>query len=150
MGSTAKVSVKASGDELTYAWYIKNEGASKYTKSSKKTSTYSVKMSETTKNRLVYCIVKDKYGNEVKSKSVVLREKVSIIKQPSSVSVATGEKSTVKVSASGDGLTYAWYIKNANSSKYSKSSTTTATYSVKMSTSNDGRQVYCVVTDKYG
>ena len=150
MGSTAKVSVKASGDELTYAWYIKNEGASKYTKSSKKTSTYSVKMSETTKNRLVYCIVKDKYGNEVKSKSVVLREKVSIIKQPSSVSVATGEKATVKVSASGDGLTYAWYIKNANSSKYSKSSTTTATYSVKMSTSNDGRQVYCVVTDKYG
>lgn len=150
MGSTAKVSVKASGDELTYAWYIKNEGASKYTKSSKKTSTYSVKMSETTKNRLVYCIVKDKYGNEVKSKSVVLREKASIIKQPSSVSVAKGEKATVKLIASGDGLTYAWYIKNANSSKYSKSSTTTATYSVKMSTSNDGRQVYCVVTDKYG
>ena len=150
MGTTAKVSVKASGDELTYAWYIKNEGASKYTKSSKKTSTYSVKMSETTKNRLVYCIVKDKYGNEVKSKSVVLREKVSIIKQPSSVSVAKGEKATVKVISSGDGLTYTWYIKNANSSKYSKSSTTIATYSVKMSTSNDGRQVYCVVTDKYG
>ena len=75
---------------------------------------------------------------------------LKITSQPKSVTVAEGEKAKVTVSAQGDSLTYQWYIANAGSTKFSKSSTTTATYSVEMNESRDGRQVYCVVTDKYG
>lgn len=74
-GSTAKLSVKAAGDGLTYAWYVKNKGASKFTKVSTTASTYSVKMSSTIKDRQVYCVVKDKYGKTVKSSTVTLKMK---------------------------------------------------------------------------
>lgn len=149
-GKTVKVSVEASGDELTYQWYIKNAGGSKYSKSSITSATYSAKMSDKVHDRRVYCVVTDKYGKTVQSKTVLLRLAATITTQPKDVTVAEGEIAKVKVKAVGDELTYQWYIKNAGSSKFSKSSVTSATYSCKMSDKADGRQVYCVVTDKYG
>ena len=149
-GKTVKVSVEASGDELTYQWYIKNAGGSKYSKSSITSATYSAKMSDKVHGRRVYCVVTDKYGKTVQSKTVLLRLAATITTQPKDVTVAEGEIAKVKVKAVGDELTYQWYIKNAGSSKFSKSSVTSATYSCKMSDKADGRQVYCVVTDKYG
>ena len=149
-GKTVKVSVEASGDELTYQWYIKNAGGSKYSKSSITSATYSAKMSDKVHGRRVYCVVTDKYGKTVQTKTVLLRLAATITTQPKDVTVAEGEIAKVKVKAVGDELTYQWYIKNAGSSKFSKSSVTSATYSCKMSEKADGRQVYCVVTDKYG
>ncbi len=148
----AKVSVKvtALGDGLTYAWYIKNDGKSSYSKSSVTSATYSATMSSKVKGRKVYCIVTDKYGKKVQSKTFVLRESVSIVTQPKTVTVAKNKTAKVTVKASGDGLKYTWYIKNAGSSKYSKSSVTKSAYSVKMTSKVKNRLVYCVVTDKYG
>jgi len=148
----AKVSVKitAKGDGLKYAWYIKNEGGSKYSKSSVTSATYSTTMSSKVKGRRIYCIVTDKYGKTVQSKTFILRESVSITIQPKTVTVAKNKTAKVTVKASGDGLKYTWYIKNAGSFKYSKSSITKATYSVKMSSKVNGRRLYCIVTDKYG
>ena len=74
----------------------------------------------------------------------------AITTQSKNVSVANGETAKVTVGATGDGLKYTWYIKNAGGSKFSKSSITSATYSVAMSDKADGRQVYCVITDQYG
>jgi hypothetical protein len=73
--ATAKVTVKAAGDGLKYTWYYKNAGAKKFTKATTKTATYSAKMTNTVKNRQVYCVVKDKYGNTVTSKTVTLKMK---------------------------------------------------------------------------
>ena len=65
--------------------------------------------------------------------------------------VANGKTATVKVAASGSGLTYKWYFKNKGDSKFSyTSSFKGSSYSVSMNASRHGRQVYCVVTDKYG
>ena len=107
-------------------------------------------MSSTTKNRMVYCVVKDKYGNTITSSKVTLREAASITTQPKTVTVKKNATAKVTVKASGDGLTYTWYIKNAGSSKYSKSSITSSSYSAKMTSSVKNRKVYCVVKDKYG
>ena len=148
--ATAKVTVKAAGDGLTYTWYYKNSGASKFTKASATTATYSAKITATTKNRQVYCVVKDKYGKSVTSNTVYLREAASITTQPKTVTVAKNKTAKVTVKASGDGLTYTWYYKNAGASKFTKASTKTASYSVKMTATTKGRVVYCVVKDKYG
>lgn len=150
LGSKAKVSVKAVGDGLKYQWYIKNVGSSKYSKSSVTTATYSATMSSSTRDRLVYCIVTDQYGNSIKTKTVRLRMAASITKQPVSKTVAEGSKASVKISALGDGLTYTWYYKEPDGGSFRKASSTTASYSVTMTEARDGRQVYCVVTDKYG
>ena len=149
-GATAKIVVKASGNGLKYQWYIKNAGGTKYSKSSVTSSTYSCKVTDASKDRLIYCVVTDAYGNQVKSKTVILREAASITQQPQSASAAEGATVKVNVKAAGDGLKYQWYIKNASGSKFSKSSVTGSTYSCKMSDASNGRQVYCVVTDAYG
>ena len=149
-GATAKLTVKAKGDGLKYTWYIKNAGKTKYSKSSVTKSTYSATMSDKVHGRYVYCVVTDKYGKTDKSKTVVLRQQATIVTQPKTTSAALGETAKLTVKAKGDGLTYQWYIKNAGGSKYSKSSITKSTYSVKMSDSVNGRYVYCIVTDKYG
>ena len=150
VGKSAKVTVKASGDGLTYQWYVKNAGSDEYVKSSITTASYSVKMSDKVKGRRVYCVITDKYGYSVQSKTFMLRESVSILTQPKAAKVAIGKTAKVTVKASGDGLTYTWYFKNAGKTKFSKSSVKSATYSTKMSKSVNGRQVYCVITDKYG
>ena len=150
-GATAKVTVKAQGDGLTYQWYIKNAGSSKYSKSSVTSATYSAKMSSTTKDRYAYCVITDAYGNSVQTKTVRLRMAASITTQPKNVEVAEGKTAKVTVKAAGDGLTYKWYYKNPGATKFSLTKSFTGNYySVKMDESRDGRQVYCVVTDKYG
>ena len=76
---------------------------------------------------------------------------VTILRQPVSVTVAEGETAAVSLEAQGDGLTYAWYFKNAGSSEFAlAASFTGAEYSIEMSEARDGRMVYCVVTDRYG
>ena len=150
MGAAATVRVTALGDGLTYTWYFRNDGKTAYSRSSVKTATYSATMSDKVKGRRVYCIVKDKYGKKVQSKTFLLRESVSIVTQPKTVSVKKNATAKVSVKASGDGLKYTWYVKDAGAKKYTKSSITKSTYSVKMSTKVKNRLVYCVVKDKYG
>ena len=151
-GTTAKTTVKASGDGLKYQWYIKNPGKEKFGKSSVTSATYSCKMSETTDGRKAYCVITDKYGTSVKTETVTfyMGNPITITTQPKSASAENGEVVKVKVKATGDGLKYQWYIKNPGKDKFGKSSVTSATYSCKMSASTDGREVYCVITDKYG
>ena len=149
-GSTVKTTLKAEGDGLTYQWYIRNADQSKYSKSSVTSATYSCKMSSTTKDRRAYCVITDQYGNSVKSNTVVMRMAATITTQPKSAAAYEGSTAKVTVKATGDGLKYQWYVKNAGKDSFSKSSITKATYSVEMSDKADGRKVYCVVTDKYG
>ena len=150
MSKTAKVAIKAEGDGLTYQWYFKNANGTKYSKSSITSATYTVKMSDKVKGRRVYCVVTDKYGNSVQTKTFILRESVSIVTAPKNAKVAIGKTAKVTVKASGDGLKYVWYVKNAGDSKYTKSKVTSSTYSVKMSKAVNGRRLICYVYDKYG
>ena len=149
-GAAAKVTVKAAGDGLTYTWYKKDVGETKFTKSAVTKSSYSMGMDSSRKNRAVYCVVKDKYGKTVKSKTVYLRMAVTITSQPKSVAVKSGATAKVTVKAVGDGLTYTWYVKNPGESTYAKTSVKTSTYSIKMDKIRNNRSVYCVVKDKYG
>ncbi len=149
-GNYAKITVGAKGDGLTYNWYVKDAGDKKYYKSSIKGSSYSQKVTNATNGRRVLCIVTDKYGNKVQSKTVLMRMKATITSQPKSVTVANGKIAKIKVGAKGDGLKYTWYIKSAKGTKYYKSSIKTNTYSVKMTSAVNGRKVLCYVTDKYG
>ena len=68
--ATAKATIKASGDGLKYTWYVKNAGATKYTKSSVTSATYSCKMSEKTDGRQAYCVIKDTDANSITTATV--------------------------------------------------------------------------------
>ncbi len=151
-GKTAKVTVKATGSGLKYRWYAKSPGSSKYVyTSSFKGSSYYVTMNNTRAGRQVYCVITDKYGNKVQSKSVSLDKPVAITKQPKNAIVSVGNQATITVKASGGGLTYRWYAKNPGSSKYVYTSSFKGnTYRVTMNGSRAGRRVYCRIYDRYG
>lgn len=149
--STAKVSVTATGSGLTYKWYYKDEGATKFkVDKAQTTKTYSAKVTARNSGREVYCVVTDQYGNSLKTKTVTLSVTTTVTKQPGNVTAQKGKTVKVTVSAEGEGLKYQWYYKDATADKFTKSSTRKATYSTTMNAKRAGRQVYCVVTDKYG
>ena len=152
LGKTAKTSVTAYGDGLNYQWYIKDPGSSAFTKSSVTSSTYGFSMTAAKSGRQVYCVVTDKYGGSVKTNTVTMRAEdyIKITKQPTNAVAASGKTVSTSVTATGDGLTYQWYTKDPGGSSFGKSSIKESTYSYTMSLAKSGRQVYCVITDKYG
>ena len=151
-GDTAKVTVQAVGEGLTYKWYYKNKGASTFALTKTFTgNTYTLEMNTSRSGRQIYCVITDKFGNSVKTDVVTLTMKVKINTQPVSVTVASGKTASVTVKATGEGLTYKWYYKSKGQTSFSLTTSFTGnTYSVQMNSSRAGRQVYCVVTDKYG
>ena len=153
-GETATVTVNATGHDLTYQWYYKSPGSSKFKLTTSFTgNTYSVEMTDDRVGRQVYCVVTDKYGNTATSEIVTLGMEVplSILQQPQNVAALEGETVTITVEAEGDGLTYAWYYKNAGGSKFYLTKTFTGnTYTAVVDAERNGRQVYCVITDQYG
>ena len=96
--------------------------------------------------------VKDQYGHEVTTEIVTLSASapLEIVTQPQNASAPMGQTVSVSVEATGDGLSYQWYIKNAGAAKFSKSSIVSDTYTATMSDKVNGRQIYCVVKDQYG
>lgn len=152
-GKTITVSFTASGEGLTYKWYYKNKGEKKFTYTATfPGNTYTTEMNSTRDGRQLYCVVTDADGNTVQTKTVTISmgNPLVITEQPRSATASKGTKAKVTVSASGDGLKYRWYYKDRKSSKFKKSSNTTKTYSTTMKSSRNGRQVYCVITDKRG
>ena len=61
-----------------------------------------------------------------------------------------GQKFSISFEVQGDGLTYQWYVKEAGAKTFKVSSNKTSTYAYSMQNYMNGRQVYCVITDKYG
>lgn len=152
-GKTGSLTVKASGSSLKYQWYVKYKGASSFTKVGKSNKTYSFKMASKFSGAQAYCVVKDKYGIEVKSSVITpkMPAQPKVTTQPKSVTQVSGKTVKFTVKASGDGLKYQWYYAKKGSSSFKKlSGATKATYSVKVSSSVNGRKCYCLVTDKYG
>ena len=72
------------------------------------------------------------------------------VSQPASCAVKRGKSARTTFTVSGAGLKYQWYGKDPGETEYWKSSIKKATYSVSMVPEKSGRQLYCVVTDKYG
>ena len=154
-GETATVSFEAQGEGLYYRWYFKNKGDTAFYPAYSFTgNTYEIKMNEERDGREVYCIVSDKSGNRVKTDTVTLsmtKSTLQITNQPSSVCVADGETATVSFTVEGDGLKFQWYFKNkGDTTFYPTASFKSNTYEVEMNATRDGRELYCVVTDKYG
>ena len=155
LGEMATVTVEVKGDGLRYEWYYSDDGGISFRQTTAFTGPeYSVEMTEARNGRYLYCKIMDRYGQSVKTDVVMLRmEKLplTITEQPQSVSAVKGEKATVTVGATGEGLTYAWYYSDDGGGKFYKTSAFTGPeYSVEMTESRDGRQLYCVVTDRYG
>jgi len=98
-------------------------------------------------------VVHEEVGAETPDyeETVLLVAPATIISQTADVEVAIGKAATITIEAEGKDLTYTWYFKNPNGTKFKATDTFTGnTYNVRMTEARNGRQVYCVVTDKFG
>ena len=151
IGETVSTSVAATGNELSYQWYFCDKGSSKFKKSGTKTDTYATELTKARDGRKIYCVITDKFGYSVKTRTVVLSIiKPKITTQPESCYAQAGEAVSIKVEATGQGLQYQWYFRDKGSSAFKKSGIKTDTYTTTMTTARSGRQIYCVVTDQNG
>ena len=154
-GEIATVTLEAEGKDLNYTWYYKKAGGHKFFKSGVgMDNVYSIPMYAYRDGYQIYCEISDAYGDIVKSNVVTISMKkadIQIIEQPQNASAENGETVSTTVVAEGDGLSYTWYYKKANGTKFYKSGLNDSnTYSTVMYSYRDGYQVYCVISNEAG
>ena len=156
-GEIVRIPFTAEGTELSYQWYIRNQGSETWSRSSITGDTYSVEMNASRNGRELYCVVTDKYGAVARTETVTIgydypeNYKAPEIKvQPTDAFADLGEPAETSFVAEGTELRYQWYLRDSETAPWSRSSLTGSTYSVAMVPAKSGRQVKCVVTDKYG
>ena len=72
LGETVKVEMDVQGEYLTYKWYFRNAGSTKWTESSIKDSEYDLTLSKDRVGREVYCVITDAFGDSIKTETVTL------------------------------------------------------------------------------
>ena len=103
-GKIASTTVSVQGDGVSFQWYLQNPGQEKFYESAVTSGTYSMRMTKETSGRKVYCVITDRYGNSVTSKTVELRipSSLKITQQPENGYAADGETVRTSVTAKGD------------------------------------------------
>ena len=82
--------------------------------------------------------------------NIASAEVLAITAQPRSTVAPIGGRISFSIGAQGDGLTYLWYAKNVGESAFKASTVKNPSFSLTMTDACVNRQIYCVVTDKYG
>ncbi len=157
-GLQATFKVAATGTDLTYQWQSKAASATAWGNTGmtgNKTNTLTVTASAVLDGAQFRCVVKDKYGATVTSNPATLTvgTTLKIVTHPANAETSAGLKTTFKVTATGDGLTYQWQSKGPSATAWGNTGMTgnkTNTLTVTASTGLNGAQFRCVVKDKYG
>ena len=152
VGERVTVSVEATGDGLSYQWYVRKSETAPWELSSCTKASNSTKLTKSANGRQLYVVVTDKYGYSVSSEIVTITviPAPKITEQPADVTGIAGERVSLKVVAEGEGLTYQWYVRASENEEWKLSRCRTAENTTKLNDSADGRQLYVVVTDEYG
>ena len=160
VGATAKFTVAASGEELSYQWYYRNGATgtwSAVSAASGKTASYSLTAAERHNGYQYRCLVSNRAGS-VYSEMATLTVKSgltapTITTQPANVTVALGKNAKFTVAASGDELSYQWYYRTSSDAAWkavSAASGKTANYSFTTAERHNGYQYRCKISNSAG
>ena len=154
LGQPVTVSLKATGEGLTYQWYFKKKGQTAFSAWNGHTKAAETCTPNATWDGIqLYCLVKDSAGNSVKSNTITVTVKAAaaITTQPTNQTITLGQAVTVSLKATGEGLTYQWYFKKKGQTTFSPwNGHTKAAETCTPNATWDGIQLYCVVKDSAG
>ena len=158
LNDTVKFSVTASGEGLTYQWQYRSPATATWkstTLSGAKTATLKATATSARNGYQYRCVVTDADGMQVISNAVTLTVKTgpAITAQPESVTAKLNDTVTFSVTASGEGLTYQWQWRKNSTSAWATTTVSgnkTNTITVSATTTRNGYQYRCVVTDAAG
>ena len=158
-GKKYTFAIEAEGTELSYSWYMKKPGASKFSKAGIYENEFSLYAKTNNDGIQVYCVVKDGKGNKLvgRTATFTVTNPDPVITYPNGkeISAAAGKKANFRISAKSDlELTYCWYYMvpktNGGDGKFHKAGCYTDTYTRSAGKKIDGMQAYCLVTDSNG
>ena len=153
-GNPVTVSLRASGEGLTYQWYFKKAGQDSFSVWNNRTHASETVTPNVTWNGIqLYCLVKDTCGNSVKSNTITVTiiSGLEITQQPTDKTVILGDSVTLSLKANGSGVTYQWYFKKAGQDLFSVwNNRTHASETVTPNATWNGIQLYCIVKDTGG
>ena len=158
VGSTAKFTMAATGKTpLTYQWQYRKDANSDWKpsgQSGNKTPTLSVAVTSGLNGYQFRCYVTDGNGQRSYTNTVTLSLKAYITKHPTDKTVSVGNTAKFSVTAVGKAkLTYQWQYRSNPAAEWKpsgQSGNKTAALSVATTTSLQGYQFRCVVTDGDG
>lgn len=153
VGDQVTFSVKATGSNLTYQWYMKKAGQTDYAKWNGKTAaSVTTPVYASWNDALFYCEIKNSAGFVTKTDVVSLKAvSILITKQPVSFTGKVGDSATFSVEATGTNLTYQWYIKKSGQTDFTKwSSRTASEVTTPVYASWNDAQFYCEIKDSKG
>lgn len=151
IGGTAKFTVTATGDKLTYLWKYRTSSTGAWKNCSASGYNTNTFTPEFTAARLAYqycCEIKDIYGNTVTSNVVCLKEVLKITSHPANVSGALNTSVSFSVAATGTSLSYQWQYRTSETAAWQNSGLsgyTTSKLTVSVTAQRDGWQFRCLV-----
>lgn len=159
-GQSAAFSVTVLGNGLKYQWQYMAAGGS-WADCSGATVGYDTTtlrpVAELSRSGHQYrCVITDSLGNKLTSDAVTLTVEPAIVitRQPQDQTVPTGSMATFTVQATGTKLTYLWQYRKPGGDWADSSAMTqgynTATLSPLGSSTRDGYQYRCIITDADG
>ncbi len=159
-GATARFTVEASGEGLTYQWQVSKDGGSTWKDCissgyNTKTLQFTAKLSYS--GWLYRCRVKNS-GGEAVSLAAPLTvidpyAKPEITKQPVGQTVSAGNRAVFMVTASGTGLTYQWQVSKDGGVSWrncTSAGNDTSTFGFTAKASYSGWQYRCIVSNANG
>ena len=156
-GSTARFSVVAAGNGLSYQWQLKKGSKwANLTSGGATTSTMSVKVDDSKNGKIYRCLITDANGEDLATNevSITVRQPsnaIIIASQPSNYSGALGTMAKFSVVAQGVGLQYQWQLKKGSSwANLSSGGAMTSSMSIKIDPTKDGKIYRCMITDANG
>ena len=157
-GSTAKFTVAAEGEGLTYQWQLKKGSSwADLSTGGAKTSSMSVKADASKNGKTYRCVITNAAGEQLPTNEVTITVKqpsnaIVITKQPTDASTIEGGTLGLTVEAEGEGLTYQWQLKKGSSwANLTSGGANTNWLSLgKCDLSKNGKVYRCVITDVNG
>lgn len=159
VGSMASFTVQVIGDDLTYQWkYSKDNGTTWSTSPLSSATTDTLKVPATlNRNGYMYKCVVTSSGVSIHSEGAQLTvlegTAPKISAQPKDTTAYVGTTVNMKVTASGDELTYLWKISSDGGKSWRSTSLTgytTDTLVIPATITRDGFMYKCIITDKNG
>ena len=155
VGDPAVFCVAAEGEDLSYQWSYLKPNATAWTRiSTDGTAPDYILVTAARHNGYQYkCVVSNAAGSVTSSVAkLTVSTPPTITSQPADVAVAPGKTATFKVTATGTGLKYRWYVLKPGADGWTqvKSGGTSATYSLTAEERHDGFRYLCEVSNSSG
>ena len=128
-GQTARLSVDAEGEGVTYRWQCTQEGEAQWMDMDGDSASIDVALDENSPRKYIRCLITDQYGNSVESDTVILLlSRLTVTKQPRGFVGKSGDVAAFEAGANDADVSYQWQLSDDAGQTWRNSSNKTAEY----------------------